>query len=135
MEMKRFVSIVLILCCVFSVSFAADQDDGTMPLYDHIAYIIVSLDISDSGYAKSSGVVSLYPGYNVTLELELQKLDNGWTTIDSYTGSGSGPEGVYVYLDRYVVHGTYRAKVTIDVTNSAGSVVETVTETSYIKTY
>ena len=88
MEMKRFVSIVLILCCVFSVSFAADQDDGTMPLYDHIAYIIVSLDISDSGYAKSSGVVSLYPGYNVTLELELQKLDNGWTTIDSYTGSG-----------------------------------------------
>mgnify|MGYP006939844032 CR=1 FL=1 len=109
MEMKRFVSIVLILCCVFSVSFAADQDDGVMPLYDHIALIIVSL--------------------------ELQKLDNGWTTIDSYSGSGSGIEGVYVYLDRYVVHGTYRAKVTIDVTNSAGTVVETVTETSYLKTY
>ena len=133
--MKRLVSIILILCCVFSVSSAVNQDDGIMPLYDHIALIIISLDINDSGYAESSGVASLDLGYNATLKLELQKLDDGWHTIDSYSGSGSGPEGVYVYLDRYVVHGTYRAKVTIDVTNSTGSVVETVTETSYIKTY
>lgn len=133
--MKRFISFLLILCCVLPVSFAADTDDGVMPQYDHIAYVYVVLDINDSGFAQATTTVSLYPGYNVSVKLELQQLKNGWTTIDSYSGSGSGPAGAYVFLDRYVTPGAYRAKVTINVSNSAGAVVETVTEYSYIENY
>lgn len=133
--MKRFISVLLILCCVLPVSFAADTDDGVMPQYDHIAYITIDLDINDYGLAQADTSVSLYPGYNVSVKLELQQLKNGWTTIDSTFGYGSGPAGTYVSLDRYVTSGAYKAKVTINVINSVGAVVETVTEYSYIANY
>ena len=123
--MKRVISALLILCCVMSVSYAADTDDGVMPQYDN-----------DWGSAQATCSVTLYPGYNVSGTLEIQQLKgNTWTSIDSSYDYGTGPAGVTISLQKYVSHGTYRAKITCNVTNSAGSVVEKVTEYSYIVNY
>lgn len=133
---KRFISFLLVLCCVLPISYAADGDDGVVPQYDHIVGIMMVLDISDSGLAQATSTVNLYPGYNVSATLELQKLNGTkWTSIDSVSDYGPGPVGVYIFLDKYVTHGTYRSKITCNVTNSAGAVVETVTEYSYIENY
>lgn len=134
--MKRVISALLILCCVMSVSYAADTDDGVMPQYDNIAYIVIAFDINDWGSAQATCSVTLYPGYNVSGTLEIQQLKgNTWTSIDSSYDYGTGPAGVTISLQKYVSHGTYRAKITCNVTNSAGSVVEKVTEYSYIVNY
>lgn len=133
--MKKLISLILVFCCLSSVASAAAQDDDVTPLYEHIAVIVVSLDISDYGYAKCTGTASLDPGYTADLTLELQEFDNGWNTIASQSGTGSGPQGVYVYLNRFVVHGTYRVQVTVEVTDSHGNFVERQVETSYVERY
>lgn len=144
--MKKFLAMILALCSMFSIASAASisESDGSLstdikdvptPYYQHIAVIVTSLDISKAGYATASGATSLDPGYNAKVLLELQEFDNGWRTIDSYSDSGSGPRGVKLHLQRFVPHGTYRAKMTITVTDSNGNYVETETATSYVERY
>lgn len=132
--MKRLAAIVLVFCSVFSLASAAETDD-VMPLYDYISGISTTLVISDLGYAEATGTATVYPGYNVDVTVELQQFNNGWTTLSSYTGSGSGPTGAIVYVKRFVSHGLYQAKVTVKVKNSRGTIIETQTETSSVKSY
>lgn len=134
--MKKMVSLILAVCMTFCVASAAHTDDsGTMPLYVHLTNLSALVAISPSGYAEARATATTDPGYNVEVTLELQRLGDKWTTIYTQTGSGSGYIGTIVSINRFVVHGTYQAKVTAVVTDANGNYVETATTTSQVARY
>lgn len=134
--MKRIVSVMLIICMVFSFASAAvPEDDGIMPLYDKLRVISSLLTINSLGYAEAYGTATVRPGYNVEATIELQELDGSWNTISSYTSSGSGVLGTKPYIKMFVDHGTYRAKVTAKVTDTNGNHIETQTAFSQSVSY
>lgn len=133
--MKKIVSIILVVCSIFYMASAAQPSDDVMPLYEHLTGMSASLEINSIGYANAQATATAEPGYNVRVTLELQQFDNGWTTISSYTSTGSGILGTKPYINRFVVHGTYQAKATAVVTDSYGNYVETQVATSYVVKY
>lgn len=133
--MKKIVSIILVVCSIFCMASAAQPSDDVMPLYIHLTGMSASLEINSIGYASAQGTATAEPGYNVRVTLELQQFDNGWSTISSYTSSGSGVLGAKPYLNQFVVHGTYQAKVTAVVTDSQGNYIETQTALSKVVRY
>ena len=134
--MKKLVSTILAVCMMFCFASAAQTDNGgAMPLYERLTSLSALVRISSLGYAEARGSATTEPGYNVRVTLELQQFDDGWETIQSYTGNGSGVTATRVYIDRFVVHGTYQAKVTAVVTDANGNYVETATTTSQVVRY
>lgn len=116
-------------------SAAQSKNDGTMPLYDRLTGMSASLKINSIGYANAQGTAATEPGYNVAVTVELQQFDDGWTTIKSYTSSGSGVLGAKPYIKMFVSHGMYQAKVTAKVTDANGKHIETQTAFSQVVTY
>ena len=134
--MKKLISMILAVCMTFCFASAAHQDDSeAMPLYLHLTNLSALVTISSSGYAEARATATTDPGYNVDVTLELQRLDDRWTTIYTQTGSGSGFIGTIVSIDRFVVHGTYQAKVTAVVTDANGKYVEPAITTSQVVRY
>ena len=141
--MKRFVAIVL--CVIIAMSFTvigvAADDTGPSaglisPMYEVISNIYISLDISSSGKASCYADVNTSPAYSCDLTVELQENSgSSWTTIKTWTASDDGTGYTYVDGTWYVLPGAYQLKVTIEVYNSRGVLVEDPIEYSDTRYY
>lgn len=139
---KKLICAFMAFGIVFCNALAADAE--TTPVYEEIdnsrfqqiTSMSAGLTISDSGYARCTGTVSLRPGYNVRATIALYEIGDGyWDLVHSWTSTGSGPLGVNESNGWWVVHGTYIVEVTAYVTDSAGNYVESPTVQSYIDIY
>lgn len=141
--MKRFVAIVLCVIIVMSftaIGVVADETDPSAgsisPMYEVIYNVYISLDISSSGKASCYADVNTSPAYSCDLTVELQeKSGSSWTTIKTWTASDDGTGYTYVDGTWYVLPGAYQLKVTIEVYNSRGVLVEDPVEYSDTRYY
>lgn len=141
--MKRFVAIVLCVIIVMSftaIGVVADETDPSAgsisPMYEVIYNVYISLDISSSGKASCYADVDTSPAYSCDLTVELQeKSGSSWTTIKTWTATDDGTGYTYVDGTWYVLPGAYQLKVTIEVYNSRGVLVEDPIEYSDTRYY
>lgn len=139
---KKLLCFLSIFCIVFSsnIVLAADvttKEDGDIELmYEQVMNMSARLNISNLGLATCSGTVSVRPGYNVKVTIDLLKLENySWTSIKSWVHNGSGVIGVNESETYWVDHGTYMTEVTAYVTDSSGKYIESPSVTSVIREY
>lgn len=144
--MKKFIWMCLtVLMLLFSVTpaFATDKlknkdPQGTItPLFTHISTLDAGLTIDSSGKATCIGNVTLYNNsYSTDLTVQLQRYTStGWSTIKSWTSSGTGIPGTEIVAYYYVTRGTYRVLSTAKVYDTYGYLVETQSQLSATVTY
>ena len=131
---------VILVSCLAPCSFAAyeDEDFGNEiiePRYEVIANILISFSISASGRADCSATVILPSGYRADLTVELQqKVGGKWDTIHDWKASGRN--FVEVSGPWYVPSGySYQLKVTTEVYDAYGNLVEDPIEYSHVRDY
>lgn len=139
---KRLISFLVILSIIFSfnISFAADISDNDVspvePRYVQIMNLSATLNISNLGCATCTGTVSVRPGYNVRLTIELLELVDGkWSSVTSWVHSGSGVAGVSKSETYWVNRGTYMVEANAYVTDANGKYIESPSAFSIIKEY
>jgi len=122
---------------ILAVNTSAHSTQTVLPNYIGINILSISLDINSAGLTTSTGIV--YPSsnsYTAKLTVSLQKYtSSGWTTLNSWSGSGTGLSGASVNGSYYVARGTYRSRITARIYNSSGTLIETETAYSAKKTY
>ena len=133
--MKKMICFVLaVLVMVFSsvsvfAGAAGVQSEliSVQPRYTIINTIAAGLAIDSSGKATCSGrLVSGSSGSDCYISIELQqKSNNQWNTIKTWTASKLNASSVSLEKNYYVVHGTYRVKLTGTIENSELGVEET----------
>ena len=143
--MKRIFCVVFVLLlAVFTPStLTVHAETSTVrqgvvsPLFANIAFLGPGLSINSSGRASCLGIASLYDeSQTVQLTVSLQKQSGtSWSTVQSWTASGSGLSGVEIARDYYVVHGTYRVCNTAKVYSATGTLLETASVYSAVVTY
>ena len=143
--MKKLICFCLSLLMVFAMAVpasAADTNSLTSnslisPNFTNIWSISAGLGISSTGKAHYSGSVDASSNsYTAELTVSIQKsTTSGWTTIKSWSGSGSGQSGLIVEGYYYVDHGTYRVCSTAKIYSSAGALLETASFYSADQTY
>ena len=136
---KKLVCAFMAFGIIFCNALAVDAE--TAPVYEEtdnarfqqITSMSAGLTISDTGYARCTGTVSLRLGYNARATITLSELVDGqWEYVHSWTATGSGPAGVNESNGWWVDHGTYIVEVTAYVTDSAGNYIESPTVQSYV---
>ena len=139
---KKFLCLMVIFCLMFSsnIAFAGDlsskEDSDVELLYEQVMNMSAKLNISSLGQATCTGTVSVRPGYNVSLTINLLKFENNsWTTIKSWIHTGSGVAGVNESETYWVDHGTYMTEIVAYVTDSSGKYIESPSATSLIREY
>ena len=131
---------VIIVMCFSAKGGVADETDPSAgsisPMYEVIYNVYISLDISSSGKASCYADVNTSPAYSCDLTVELQeKSGSSWTTIKTWTATDDGAGYTYVDGTWYVLPGAYQLKVTIEVYNSRGVLVEDPIEYSDTRYY
>ena len=109
-------------------------NDNISPRYSTLTQFMTELEISGSGLSSCMGKAKTNLGYtcNATLELQ-QKNGSSWETIAEWTSSGRTNE-----FDKswYVKSGySYRLKLTAEVSNSSGTLIESPVTYSGIVAY
>lgn len=103
--------------------------------WDHLSVILSELTINNLGVAEVSGTATLRNNNKVTVELNLQQLkSNGWTTIKTWSGSGTKSckvKGSYSVYSGY----DYRAETIAKVYDGNGNKIEESEIYSPIKYY
>ena len=139
---KRLVSFLLAGSFLLTpaMAFAVEEPAAAAeqsPRYAYISMIARGLTISSSGQASCTANVELYPGYkaDVTMNLQKQVGESSWSTVKTWTGSGSGALGIDLYGTYWVSKGTYVVEVIVEVKDSNNRVIETQTSYSTMKTY
>ena len=107
------------------------------PQFTAILSMSAGLSINSSGKATCSGSVTPSANtYTSKMTVSLQKsTSKGWSAINSWSGSGVGYAGVMIEANYYVANGTYRVCTTVNIYNSAGTLLETESFYSAEKTY
>lgn len=130
------LAIILIVSAVAPAVYALDSgDEGIQPHYTRIVTFDIGLGIDSNGKSTSySKVTSSYGTDKINLTMELQqKIDGKWTTIKTWTNSGT----FSVSLDDkiwYVEEGyDYQTVATAYVYNSKGVWQETASATSFVE--
>lgn len=138
---KRFAALMLTLCmagaCLPTAAATETSYDDPSTITPRMIGIqdgIVSIDVASSGRATCTGYVRIKSGYTADLSLYLQRSKKGdaWESIKEWTTSGSGD----MLLDKiyYVSNGyMYRCATIVDVYDSNGNCVETITKFSGIE--
>lgn len=131
--MKRrifsLVALVLLMTSILVMPASAAEESPTVtPRYVNILVFTASCGVNSSGKASCySFVETANSSHTIYLNIGLQRYKDGaWTTIKSWTGSGTGE----VEMDKswYVTSGYYyRTSATATVYTSGGSFVESVT--------
>lgn len=138
-KMKKRIALLITLLMVASVCIgvniptqAANMMDQAEPYYVGIADVSCTLGIT-SGKATCSGNISLRSGYSASLTLKLQQSKDGssWSTLKTWTATGSRISKSYYVSSGY----KYRATFNVKVYNSSGTLVDNLTKTSAIKSY
>lgn len=144
--MKKIICMGLVVLMAIFAAIPAYAVDGTSisgtkgvisPQFTYISLLSPGLSINSSGKATCIGNVTLYNNsYSTNLTVQLQKsTSSGWTTIQTWTSSGTGIAGTEMVEYYYVVSGTYRVCATSRVYNSSGSLIETQSLYSATVTY
>lgn len=143
--MKKIASVAVILIMLvsltipaYAVDLSTTSSSGIIsPQFTSIGQMSAGLNIDSSGKAQCSGTVTpsnnTYKSY-LTVSLQ-QSTSGGWTTIKSWSGSGTGVAGVSLCNYWYVVNGTYRVCSTASIYSSTGTFLETESIYSAIKIY
>lgn len=128
------VSLILIICSIFSVpvlALEAEPEDPLDPIDPEMPYVDINYyncycSINSSGRAYcSSYAETAHTDYKVYVSISLQRYKDGYwqTYAGPWSGSGTGYAGAYKYY--YVVSGYYyRTSSTVTVQTSSGSFVE-----------
>jgi len=124
--MKRkflaFFMAIVFMIVPYTVTAAEIKEDIVSPQWTYVFDVTVAL--TPNGYI--GGAVSLEGNYDFLLTLRLQEDDgSGWSTRETWTTEGNLSGGIEDYCTLYP-DCSYRAKVTVEVYNSLGRVVETV---------
>lgn len=121
---KGLVMAAMCLAMVISAgAVALPAAENIDPRYVAVTTFDVGLSISSSGRSACTGVVRVVLGHDADVTMELQQKDgNSWETIKDWSDSGRS-----VTLDHswYVAPGHgYRVKLSAEVSDSSGKVVE-----------
>ena len=133
---KTFLCFLTIFCLLSgsTTAFAANLSEAYTT--DAEQRFVQILNMSAGLSISSLGEVSVRPGYNVSLTINLLKLENNsWTTIKSWIHTGSGVAGVNESETYWVDHGTYMTEIVAYVTDSSGKYIESPSATSLIREY
>lgn len=130
----RLLACLLALCiCAAPLSALAALPDETpiSPFYIGVATVTRSINVSSSGCATCYGRIVVRSGYTIDMELELQVSsdDETWSTIKSWTSSGSGTmtlDKIYFVSSGYY----YRVLCTAEVFDGDGNYVEGISAAS-----
>lgn len=144
--MKRFITIIMSLVLVVSLSFPAFAADrsavGNSSGQIHLDYVNISalnagLSINSSGRANCTGNVTLYNRSNtVGLSVQLQKYANGgWSTVKVWSISARGNTPARIVNAYYVSSGKYRVSCTAKIYNASGALLEIQTAYSATQIY
>lgn len=134
--MKRIISAGLLVFMVIlsvlpvyasGIESASTKSGIMSPQFTAILSMSAGLSISSSGKATCAGSVTPSSDtYTADMTVSLEKsTSNGWSTIKSWTGSGTGYVGVAIEAYYYVTSGTYRVCTTVNIYNSSGTLLET----------
>jgi len=123
---KKVYALILIISMLPLMTAYATANIIT-PQFTYIMSISAGLDINKYGRAQCVGSVdATSDNYRVTLTVTLEKyVNNGWRSIKSWSGSGSGQSGLIVEGYYYIDHGLYMVCSTARVYNSSGTLLET----------
>lgn len=141
--MKRTASIAICLAMLLSIlatsaaAYKADEPQVPISLrYEEIVQFNIMLNISTTGKASCYADVYTAREFSCTLTVELQKrVGSSWETKKTWTSTDDGFGFTYVDEPWYVTRGDYQLKVTAEITDASGVVVERPVEYSTIKTY
>lgn len=141
--MKRTASIAICLAIflsIFATSAAAYKaDEPQVPIslrYEEIVQFNIMLNISTTG--KTSCYADVYTAreFSCTLTVELQKrVGSSWETKKTWTSTDDGFGFTYVDEPWYVTRGDYQLKVTAEITDASGRLIEKPVEYSSIEMY
>lgn len=142
--MKRVVSsLLIVMILAFSMPALAAETNALTPQDPVIEPNYVGLQTVTAGLSISNGVATCkgsakarYTNYSLDLTMQLQKkTGTTWSKVSEWTGSGVGVLGVSLNKTKSgLTSGSYRVKVTVKVYNASGSLIETPTIYSSIKT-
>ena len=119
-----FVSIIALL--VSSVSAAATDAGTVQPRYTHITSFYSEIDITSAGRADCYGFVQVEDSTDtiqLTVDLQRSTTTATWTTIKSWTNTGS----IFLSVEEpwYVTSGSYyRVRVTAKIYTADGLLAE-----------
>ena len=125
---KRFCAVLLALGVLLSMSTVISAR------YAAIRSLTAGLTISSSGYASCQGTCTVQSEYDANVVLELQqKKGTSWTTIMDWSDSG---RRVSFDKGQFVSRGyDYRLKISADIYDSDGELVEDGTSYSTIESF
>ena len=137
---KRSLQIMitlLVAISILSASLSANAAIGNgipiQPLWLGTIDIEAELSLTPLGRADCTGVVEVDDGYTADMTMELQRSTNlvTWETVNSWTASGGGT--LELNKSYYVATGYYyQVKVSADVYNAYGTLIESPSKTSSI---
>lgn len=107
------------------------------PRFEHISQLSASLSISGLGRAACGGSFTTYDEYDSRMTMVLQQYtDSEWVDIKEWSQEYTG-SGVKMIDKGYYVSGGYRYRMTVivEILDSKGNVIETVSCDSPIKEY
>lgn len=131
--LKKLTAIVLSVCtCIGATSLctqaAVKPPAENLPQYTAIAKTSNLLEHLGNGKLTVYGATSVYDGYNASVYVELQKYNNGWRYVNSW--SDSDYSFAVVDTTYYVTTGAYRLKLTHKSYTSGWSQLDNVTKYS-----
>lgn len=111
------------------------SDDPILYRYSYISSINATLNISGSSAECYGRVTCASSSYDIAITMTLKRQSgSSWVTVVSWSGNGS----LIATLNETVVlsvEGSYKVVVVGKIKNSSGTVLETATKESSIKTY
>lgn len=125
------------VCASTDINLEVNDDveyDTAVPYYIGISTVSNKLDISSTGSATCYANTKTLSGYTAKVKVELQKKNNSWETIKTWTDTNSVSATVsksYSVSKGY----SYRLKTTHSSIDSDGNVVESFTMYSSTKSY
>lgn len=134
--LKRITASILVTTCVIGgnavpvLAYDAGQAGVVEPCYVGVNSKSCSLTLS-SGTATCTGTVNLKNGYSAKLTLKLQQRKSGgsWSTIQTWTASGTR-----ISKSRSVSSGyEYRATLSAKIYDSSGTQVDSLSAVSAVK--
>lgn len=137
-RLSCFIFVIIMTCCTttqaLSIQQASVNDSQIVPMYVRLQIFNVDLQIENRLATCTTRMQSISASDTITAKIELQQKKSSWSTIKDWDESAMW--GINFDEPWYVVSGyDYRLAVTVTVTNSAGSKLETVTKYSSIVSY
>lgn len=133
--MKKRIAAVTIIVGLFILATSSVVAETIQPMYTSITSFSCSLNVSAGNAECMANVQPTSREYSSSLSMSLKRSVNGinWTTVKSWTKTGSGLPGVTIEESTAVSSGyKYRVTVTATIKNANGIVIETASKSSRI---